>query len=145
MHHPGSAKKIIYVAVVDDDASVCQAFSRVLRAAGFHPVSYASAEALLEDAKRPRFDCLVLDIQLGGMSGLELSRRLTDVRDSTPVIFITAHDDPEMREQALGCGCAGFFKKNDSAELVLESIRRAVGIEVDKSRVGKKPTNGEPL
>src|SRR5262245_16712654 len=128
MHHPGSDKKIIYVAVVDDDASVCQSFSRVLRAAGFQPVAYGSAEALLEDAKRPQFDCLVLDIQLGGMSGIELSRRLVDVRDFTPVIFITAHDDPEMRAQALAFGCAGYFKKNDPAELVLESIRRAVGI-----------------
>ena len=127
MPHPGPAKKIIYVAVVDDDVSVCRSFSRVLRAAGFQAVSYGSAEALLEDAKRPRFDCLVLDIQLGGMSGLELSRRLADVRDFTPVIFITAHDEPEMRAQAVASGCAGFFKKNDPAEVVLECIRHAVG------------------
>ena len=121
--------QVIYVAIVDDDPSVCQAFSRLLRAAGFHPVSYGSAEALLDDSKRPLFDCLVLDIQLGGMSGIELRQRLEDVRDLTPVIFITAHDDPEVRAQALASGCRGFFKKTDPAHVVLDSIRRAVGIE----------------
>ena len=133
MDHPGSAKSIVYVAVVDDDASVCQAFSRLLRAAGFHPVAYSSAEALLEDDKRPRFDCLVLDIQLGGMSGLELQRRLTAVRDSTPVIFITAHDDSDLRSQALACGCAGYFRKTDPAQLVLDSIRRAIGLSPNEA------------
>jgi len=119
---------VIYVAVVDDDESACRSFSRLLRAAGFQSVTYGSAEALLEDDKRPRFDCLLLDIQLGGMSGLELSLRLAAVRDLTPIIFVTAHDDPEMRSQALASGCAGYFKKTDSAEVILEAIRRAVGM-----------------
>ena len=71
-----SGKSNSYVAIVDDDASVCRSFSRLLSAAGVQPVSYASAEAFLNDTKRPRFDCLVLDIQLDGISGLELRRRL---------------------------------------------------------------------
>ncbi len=62
------------------------------------------------------------------MSGLELSRRLTLVRDLTPVIFITAHDDPEVQSQALASGCAGYFSKTDPGELVVAAIRRAVGI-----------------
>jgi FixJ family two-component response regulator len=144
MHHPGSEKKVIYVAVVDDDASVCQSFSRVLRAAGFQPIAYDSAEGLLEDAKRPRFDCLVLDIQLGGMSGLELSRRLADVRDFTPVVFVTAYDEPDMRVKALASGCAGYFKKTDPAKLVLECIRRAVGIGPEPTQSGKEQSNGDP-
>jgi FixJ family two-component response regulator len=119
---------MIYVAVVDDDVSACRSFSRLLRAAGFQPVTYGSAEALLEDDKRPRFDCLLLDIQLAGMSGIELSRRLAAVRDLTPIIFITAHDDPEMRSQALASGCAGYLKKTDPAEVVFDAIRRAVGM-----------------
>ena len=125
---------VIYVAVVDDDKSVRRSVSRLLRSAGFHPVTYASAEALLEDAQRPRFDCLLLDIQLEGMSGLELSRRLAAVKDSTPVIFITAHDEPEVRSQALATGCAAFFRKTDAGEQVLDAIRRAVGIDpINKS------------
>jgi len=125
---------VIYVAVVDDDESVRRSFSRLLRSAGFQPVTYASAEALLKDAQRPRFDCLLLDIQLEGMSGLELSRRLAAVKDSTPVIFITAHDEPEVRSQALATGCAAFFRKTDAGEQVLDAIRRAVGIDpINKS------------
>ena len=80
---------ISYVAVVDDDESVCRSLGRLLRTAGFHPVTYLSAEAFLEDRKRPRFDCMLLDIQLGGISGLELSHRLAAVNDDTPVVFIT--------------------------------------------------------
>ena len=126
MQARGVGKANIYVAVVDDDESLCRSFSRLLRMAGFQPVTYASAEAFLEDTKRPRFDCLVLDIQLGGMSGLELSRRLKAVRDTTPFVFITAHDAPEMRAEALACGCAGYFSKTDPGALVLEVISKAV-------------------
>ena len=117
---------IIYVAVVDDDESLCRSFCRLLRTAGLQAIAYPSAEAFLEDSKRPRFDCLVLDIQLEGMSGLELSQRLVAVRDVTPIIFLTAHDEPEMRSKALATRCAGFFRKNDSGQLVIDAIQRAV-------------------
>jgi FixJ family two-component response regulator len=121
-----NSRSTIYVAVVDDDESLCRSFGRLLRTAGFQPVTYLSAEAFLEDTKRPRFDCLVLDIQLEGMSGLELSRRLSAVRDVTPFIFITAHDEPEVRAQALACGCTGYFRKTDPGDVVLEAIKKAV-------------------
>jgi FixJ family two-component response regulator len=115
-----------YVAVVDDDESVCRSFGRLLRTAGFQPVTYASAEAFLDDTKRPQFDCLVLDIQLEGMSGLELSQRLTALQDVTPVIFITAHDSPDVRANAESIGCAGYFRKTDPGALILEAITRAI-------------------
>jgi FixJ family two-component response regulator len=126
MQSHGVANGNIYVAVVDDDESLCRSLSRLLRTAGFQPVSYASAEAFLEDAKHPQFDCLLLDIQLGGMSGLELSRRLKAVRNTTPFVFITAHDAPEMRAEALACGCAAYFSKTDPGALVLDAISQAV-------------------
>ena len=116
----------IYIAVVDDDESVCQSMSRLLRAARFQPVTYPSAEAFLADQNHPRFECLVLDIQLKGMSGLELHRKLAGVNNTTPVIFITAHDDPEARAQAEASGCAGFFRKTDSGTDVLAAIRAAI-------------------
>lgn len=115
-----------YVAIVDDDESVCRSFARLLRARGFQPITYGSAEAFLEDTKRPRFDCLVLDIQLEGMSGLELSSRLAAVKDNTPVVFITAHDNPEAHAEAEALGCAGYFRKTDSGALILEAIAKAV-------------------
>jgi FixJ family two-component response regulator len=133
-----SKASVIYVAVVDDDESARRSFSRLLRAAGFQAVTYTSAEALLGDAKRPRFVCLLLDIQLEGMSGLELSRRLAGIGDQTPVIFITAVDDPQMKSDALSVGCAGFFKKTDSADLVLEAIRRATSGGGGESVIGNQ-------
>jgi len=115
-----------YVAVVDDDEAVCRSFGRLLRAGGLQPVTYPSAEAFLADTKRPHFDCLVLDVQLSGMSGIELSRRLAAVGEKTPVVFITAHDDADARAEAEAAGCAAYFRKTDSGTDVLETIRRLV-------------------
>ena len=117
---------ISYVAVVDDDDSVCRSLGRLLRSAGFHPVTYLSAEAFLEDRNRPRFDCMLLDIQLSGISGLELSHRLAAVNDDTPVVFITAHDDPKVRAEAEASGCAGFWRKNDPGSAILNLIRHTL-------------------
>ena len=114
----------IYVAVVDDDEELCRSFGRLLRAAGFQPITYASAEALLADTKHPQFDCLVLDIELGGMSGIELAEHLLAKGCSTPFIFITAHDDPESRASALAVGCAAYFQKTDSGDEILKVIRQ---------------------
>lgn len=114
----------IYVAVVDDDESLCRSLNRLLRAAGIQSITYSSAEAFLADTKRPKFDCLVFDIQLGGMSGIELQQQLVVAGGKTPVIFITAHDDPEARAEAEAGGCAAYFRKTDSGADVLAAIRR---------------------
>jgi FixJ family two-component response regulator len=129
-----SSTRNIYVAVVDDDESLCRSMSRLLRAAHLQPITYPSAEAFLADTKRPKFDCLVLDIQLKAMSGLDLSRRLSAVNDLTPVVFITAYDDPEVRAQAEASGCAGYFRKTDSGADVLVAIRRAISGDSDSAR-----------
>jgi FixJ family two-component response regulator len=120
-----------YVAVVDDDDSACRALSRLLRADGIQTVSYPSAEAFLGDAKRPQFDCLVLDIQLGGMSGIELHQRLKAGGSSIPVIYITAHDQPEIREQAEAVGCVAYFRKTAPGRDVLQAIRSAADHKED--------------
>ena len=115
-----------YVAVVDDDESVCRSFSRLLRTAGYHPVPFHSAEEFLSDRNRPHFECLVLDVQLEGISGIELWHRLTAVGDTTPAVFITAHDDSASRLEAEVCGCAGYFRKTDPGEAILGTIRNVV-------------------
>jgi FixJ family two-component response regulator len=127
-----SSHRQIYVAVVDDDESLCRSLARLLRAAGIQPVTYPSAEAFLADTRRPQFDCLVLDIQLGGMSGLELHRELVAAGSKTPVVYITAHEEPAAREKAWANGCVAFFNKNESGQAILEAIRRAAGVEEDK-------------
>ncbi len=114
----------ISVAVVDDDENLCRSLSRLLRAAGIQPSAYTSAEAFLGDTGHPQFDCLVLDIQLGGMSGIELAQRLVAEGRSTPFICITGHDDPEGQARAEASGCAAYFRKTDSGTDVLEAIRR---------------------
>lgn len=114
----------IYVAVVDDDESLCRSLGRLLRAAGIQPIAYPSAEAFLADTKHPQFDCLVLDLQLGGMSGIALARRIVATGGRTPFIFITAHDDADAREEAQAAGCAAYFRKSDSGAEVLDVIRR---------------------
>jgi len=113
-----------YVAVVDDDESICRSFGRLLRAAGLQAITYNSAESFLADTKHPQFGCLVLDIQLGEMSGIELARRLSTAGERTPIVFITGHDDPEARFAADALGCAAYFRKTDSGTEVLETIRR---------------------
>jgi FixJ family two-component response regulator len=117
----------IYIAVIDDDNSLCLSMSRLLRAAHFQPISYHSAESFLLDTHRPKFDCLVLDIQLQGMSGLELSKRLVAVKDTTPVVFITAQDNPDVQNQAEAIsGCVGYFRKTAPGADILASIRHAI-------------------
>jgi FixJ family two-component response regulator len=113
----------IYVAVIDDDASLCRSMARLLRVIGMHAVIYPSAEAFLADTKRPEFDCLLLDVELNGITGLELHERLAAVGSTTPVIFLTAHDDPEVRERALRAHCAAYLRKFEPADTVINCIR----------------------
>ncbi len=115
----------LYVAVVDDDESFCRSLGRLLRAAGMQAITNVSAEAFLEDSKQPRFDCLVLDVHLGGISGIELGRRLVAEGRQTPFIFLTARDEPAARAEAKAAGCAAFFRKTDSGAEVLDVIRSA--------------------
>lgn len=115
-----------YVAVVDDDESLCRSVGRLLRASGLQAVTYPSAEAFLADSKRPAFDCLVLDITLTGMSGIELRERLAAVASKTPVVYLTANDNATIREHALRTGCAAYFRKTEPSDKVLAAIRGAL-------------------
>ena len=114
----------LHVAVVDDDEYFCRSLDRLLRAAGMQAVTYPSGEAFLADSRHPRFDCLVLDIELGGMSGIELGRRLVAEGRYAPFIYLTAHDDPGARAAAEAAGCAAFFRKTAPGADVLSTIRR---------------------
>lgn len=115
-----------YVAVVDDDESLGRSVSRLLRAVGYQPIVYRSADDLLADANQPGFDCVLLDVQLEGMSGIELGRQLIAAGSAAAVIFITAHDDPLERDIALQIPGAAYLSKSEPAETVLAVIRRAI-------------------
>ena len=116
----------LQVGIVDDDEHLLRSFARFLRAAGMQPTAYTSAENFRSDSKHPRFDCLVLDVQLPGMSGIDLRNTLTLEGDLTPVLFVTAHDDPMAREEAMAGPCAGYFRKTDAGSELLDALRQAV-------------------
>ena len=118
----------IRVAIVDDDASLCKALARLLSAAGISPIAYESAEVFLSDGTNGDPDCLILDIELGGMSGLDLQRALWAVGREIPIIFITAHEEPEFAEQAARLGCVAYLRKSDPGHAVLEAVGRAAGL-----------------
>lgn len=113
------------IVIVDDDDNFCRSLGRLLRAAGMRSVAFSSAEAFLAEGEHLPLDCLVLDVQLTGMSGIELGRRLRAEGRSVPFICITGHDDPELRTTAETAGCAAFFRKTDPGAAVLDAIRRA--------------------
>jgi FixJ family two-component response regulator len=134
----------IYVAIVDDDESICRSLNRLLRAANFLPVAYSSAEAFLADWKHPRFDCLLLDIQMKGMSGIELKEHLDRGGTAPPVIYITAHDDPEAQTKALAAGCEGFFRKTTPGSEIIAAIRSAAArFHSSRSSVNRPSTSFE--
>ena len=114
------------VAVVDDDESYACALERRLRASGFEVRTYPSAEVFLAPTTHPTPDCLVLDIHLGGMSGLDLQRRLRELGVLTPIIFVTAHDAPGVREEAERAGCSAYFSKPVPGRLLVAAITEAV-------------------
>jgi FixJ family two-component response regulator len=113
-----------YIAVIDDDESLCRSLARLLQQAGFHPITYPSAEDFLDDPLRTHFGCLLVDVQLGGMSGIEMHAKLRAEGNRTPIVYITAHDDPRARAQAIEMGSAGYFRKTDTGLDILETVRR---------------------
>lgn len=116
-----------YVAVIDDDESLCRSLARLLQQAGYQPITFHSAESFLEDPLRTHFGCLLVDVQLGGMSGLEMYDRLREQGNQTPVIYITAYDNPRARDEALAKGSAGYFRKTDAGLDILAAVRELTG------------------
>jgi CheY-like chemotaxis protein len=116
------------IVVVEDDAGMSKAIERLLRAAGFQPVSFVSAEELLQTEAADSAACLVLDIHLPGLSGLELARLLIGSGRAKPIIFITGQDEAPLRDEARRLGCA-YFRKPFEGKALLEAIRVAVTVD----------------
>ena len=115
-----------YVAIVDDDESVRRSLSRLLQQAGFHPIAFASGEDFLADPLHTHVDCLLVDIRLRAMTGIELHQKVVAEGSHVPVIYITAFDDPAAKAEAMRAGCAGFFRKTDAGPEIIEAIRRVI-------------------
>ena len=121
------------IVVVEDDASMSKAIGTILRAGGFTPLMFASAEAALELDVAKMADCLVLDIMLPGMSGFDLYRRLAFFGADVPAIFITAHDEAPVREEAERIGPNScFIPKPFSGRTLLEAVAQALGRQLEQ-------------
>jgi FixJ family two-component response regulator len=129
---PDAAKSEIFmlkqrriVAVVDDDPSMLRAAEDLLNARGFATKAFASAEEFLDCGAATQVDCLLLDIHLGGMSGIELRRQLKASGSTLPVIFMTALDDDAVCAEALKAGCVACLRKPFAARQLIDAIESA--------------------
>ena len=116
----------VNVAVVDDDGSYCRALERLLRAYGFTPLIYSSAEVFLRDSARPRVDCMILDIHLDGVSGFALQNQLAQAGSIPPIIFITADEEPDTLERARQARGVECLHKPFAGKSLVEAITRAI-------------------
>jgi FixJ family two-component response regulator len=114
------------VGIVDDDAAVRVALEEMLRSAGIAARAFESAEEFLQSGRQSEVGCLIADIRMPGMSGLELQAKLNADHYRIPIVFITAHGDTQMRMQALRAGAVEFLSKPFNDEALLETVRAAL-------------------
>ena len=116
------------IAIVDDDESVRIALAGLMKAVGLSAKTYASAQDFLSSGEQHHVSCLIADIRMPNMSGLELQAELNAENCIIPTIFITAHGDAKMRMQALRAGAVEFLSKPFNNSVLLESVRAALEI-----------------
>jgi FixJ family two-component response regulator len=123
MNTQGNSK---LVAIVDDDELMRDALRGLLKAVGLPAQEFASAEEFLDSGRQDQTACLIADIRMPGISGLELQAKLNADRCRIPIIFITAHGDEKMRMQAMRAGAVEFLAKPFDDEALLDSVRAAL-------------------
>ncbi|MCI0351911.1 MAG: response regulator [Acidobacteriales bacterium] len=114
------------VSIVDDDISVRRSTRRLLRSAGFRVEAFASAEEFLTSGRAEETACLILDLRMPGMNGLQLQRRLAEASNLVPIIFVTAHFSADEERQALQAGAVQFLQKPVNKEVLLLAIRNEI-------------------
>ena len=114
------------ISVIDDDDALRSSLENLIRSAGWRVQCFSSAEAFLRSNQEHETGCLILDVRLRGMSGLDLQRHLVVANSQTPIIFITAHEDDDRRRQALEAGAVAFLQKPFYQEELLNAIDSAL-------------------
>ena len=117
------------IAIVDDDPSVCRALKRLVRSLGMNAETFATGREfvdLLEAMPSFHADCVVLDIQMPGLNGLEVQKRMVRSGSALPIVFITAHDDLGVRQEALAAGAVAFVCKPFNDELFIKTLKEAL-------------------
>jgi FixJ family two-component response regulator len=123
-----------FIAVVDDDESVCHSIKRLVRSMGMEAATFASGQEFIDHIEAmpsERFDCVILDVQMLGLNGLDVQERLKRRGNRFPIVFITAHDEVNVRERALADGAVAFLRKPFDAELLIKALHAAVKIAAD--------------
>ena len=113
------------VSIVDDDESIREALQGLMKMAGIPALVFASAEEFLDSGQQSRTGCLIADIRMPGMSGLQLQSKLNSDHHRIPIIFITAHGDENVRIEAVRAGAVEFLTKPFDKEVLLDSVRAA--------------------
>jgi FixJ family two-component response regulator len=114
------------VCIVDDDASLRRSLRNLLTSVGFRVETFHSAEAFLDSVHRQNAGCMVLDLRMAGMSGLELLKYLAATGSPIPVIILTAHGDEDTRARTLEAGAVAFLKKPFQSAALVEAVRSAL-------------------
>jgi FixJ family two-component response regulator len=114
------------IAIIDDDESVRRATGNFVKSLGLCAIAFASAEEFLESPRFSEVSCIISDIQMPGMNGLELQQHLSHAAPERPLIFITAFLEERFRKQAMEAGAIGFFNKPFEAQRLIECITRAL-------------------
>jgi FixJ family two-component response regulator len=115
------------IAIVDDDAGVLRALGRLLSAYGYRTELFGSAEEFLSSEAKSKAACLITDIDLGNMSGLELARQLSAEGTRLPVIFISGSRVDEYRKQVTELGCVAYLQKPIASDLLIAAIEKTIG------------------
>jgi FixJ family two-component response regulator len=116
------------IAIVDDDHSVREALTSLVRSLGYVAVAFECAENLLKSRRRRNVSCVIADVQMPGMTGIELHNRLVSSGEPIPTILITAFPDERSRERALQAGVIGYLAKPFSEDDLLTCIRSSLGL-----------------
>ena len=114
------------IAIIDDDSGMRVGLRNMLSSFGYRTELYASAEEFIDIAMKSEASCLVVDVQLGEISGLELARYLSNFGLAFPVIFMSGSDDENLRRQGLGLGCVAYLRKPFSTDRLMEAIVKAI-------------------
>jgi len=114
------------IAIVDDDPWVRKSLERLIKAEGFRARTFASAEEFMEAGDYHETACLILDLRLLGMSGLELQHHLVIEQDRIPIVFVSAHDEPETRDNAMQAGAIAFLSKPFNDDALVDAVRSVV-------------------
>lgn len=127
----------LLISVVDDNDLMRSSTRRLLRSAGLWAEAFASAEEFLTSGRAGETACLILDLRMPGMNGLQLQRHLTGAGYRIPIVFITAHDNQEIRMEAIRAGAVDYLPKPFTDEALLKAIRNA--LETPSSDERKMP------